>query len=124
MPSIEDVFGGTTLKSPDIKGTSPVVTIDRVEPKTFKDDNGIEKTKLMVSFVGAKKTLVCNVTNARRIAHLHGNDYSQWPGKKIRLQVDMVDFGGRVTDGIRVYPPTDHIERRPAKEEMNDDIPF
>ena len=128
MPSIDDVFGGTTLKSSDIKGKNPTVTIDRAEPKSFKDKDGSEKTKLIVSFVGAKKSLVCNVTNARRIAHLYGDDYGTWAGKKVKLQVDMVDFGGQVMDGIRVYPPGDKIEtgrQKPPMDDMEgDSIPF
>jgi len=127
MPSIDDVFGGTTLKSSDIKGKDPTVTIAGVEVKNFKEKDGTEKQKLLVHFVGAKKALVCNVTNARRIAHLHGADYSEWGGKQIKLKVEMVDFGGQVMDGIRVYPPgVDKIEtgRQPVKAEMNDDIPF
>src|SRR5512139_2427908 len=120
MPNIDDVFGGTTLKSADIKGKNPVVTIEDVTVKEFKDQDGSTKKKLMVSFVGASKALVCNVTNARRIAHLYGADYAEWAGKKIKLQVDMVDFGGQVKDGIRVYPPA---AARP-KDEMSEDIPF
>ena len=126
MPSIEDVFGGSTLKASDVKGKNPTVTIDNVQVKEFKDKDGSTKKKLMVTFVGAKKALVCNVTNARRIAHLHGEDYAQWPGKKIALHADMVDFGGQVTDGIRVYPPSNgKITSGPVvREEMDDDIPF
>ena len=129
MPSIDDVFGGTTLKSADIKGKDPTVTIAGVEVKNFKEKDGAEKQKLLVHFVGAKKALVCNVTNARRIAHLHGADYSLWGGKQIKLKVEMVDFGGQVMDGIRVYPPgADRIETGPQKalvtDDMNDEIPF
>jgi hypothetical protein len=127
MPSIDDVFGGTTLKSADIKGKDPVVTIASVEVKNFKEKDGAEKQKLLVHFAGAKKALVCNVTNARRIAHLHGPDYSMWGGKKIRLKVEMVDFGGQIMDGIRVYPASeDKIEtgRQPLREDVGDGVPF
>jgi hypothetical protein len=129
MPSIDDVFGGTTLKSADIKGKDPTVTIAGVEVKAFKEKDGTEKQKLLIHFVGAKKALVCNQTNAKRIAHLHGDDYTQWGGKQVRLRVEMVDFGGQVMDGIRVHPADSKIEsgRQPLKAEraeMDDEIPF
>ena len=134
MPSIDDVFGGTTLKADDIKGKNPIVTIENIQVKEFKemkDGREVLKKKLIVSFVGAKKTLVCNVTNARRIAHiLQTPDYTEWPGAQIGLKVEMVDFGGKVVDGIRVYDPADKIETGPQKkkapisEEMEDEIPF
>ena len=130
MPTIDDIFGGTTLKSADIKGKDPTVTIAGVEVKNFKEKDGQEKQKLLIHFVGAKKALVCNVTNARRIAHLHGADYTLWGGKQIKLKVEMVDFGGQVMDGIRVYPPgQDKIEtgvqpRRSASDDLDDTIPF
>ena len=124
MPSIDDVFGGTTIKSEDIKGKNPVVTIENVVPKDFTESDGKTKKKLMITFVGAKKALVCNVTNARRIAHLYGNDYSDWKGRKIKLQVEMVDFGGRVMDGIRVFSPMDTSDQAPKKRVFNDtDMP-
>ena len=126
MPTVDDVFGGTTLRASDIKGKNPVVTIQTVSVKEFKDKDGSTKKKLIIEFAGAKKSLVCNVTNAKRIAHLHGDDYTLWPGKKIKLQSEMVNFGNEVTDGIRVYPQSDPIEsgRQPMKSELNDDIPF
>lgn len=128
MPTIDDVFGGDTLKASDIKGRDPTVVIEDVKVEAFKDRDGTAKRKLRITFRGAKKELICNVTNAKRIAHLHGDDFTLWRGKAIQLRSEMVDFGGQVTDGIRVYPPNGHdrIEtgRQPLKQEMSDDIPF
>jgi hypothetical protein len=124
MPSIDDVFGGTTLKSEDIKGKEPTVTIESVTTKEFTDKEGVTKKKLLVSFVGSKKALVCNVTNARRIAHLHGPDYGLWAGKQVQLKVEMVDFGGKIMDGIRVFPPQRKAAPAPAGDFPDDDIPF
>ena len=115
MANIDDVFGGNTLKAADIKGREPIVTIEDVEVKLFKEKDGAEKKKLLIYFLNTKKAMVCNVTNARRIAHLHGPDYTEWGGKKIKLKVEMVDFGGQVMDGIRVFP---------AAESTGEDIPF
>src|ERR1700722_18352128 len=87
MPSIDDIFSGNSLRSEDILGREPTVTISRVEPKEFTGDKGPQK-KLVIHFHGAKKVLICNKTNANRIAYMHGKDYSQWVGKQVTLFVD------------------------------------
>ena len=114
MTDINEIFGGNTLKAADIQGKEPTVTIETVTPKEF-NDNGKPSKKLVISFVGKEKTFVCNVTNARRIAFLYGNDYEQWPGKKITLFVDpFVEFGGQLKPSIRVKPTP--AARKPAAE--------
>ena len=96
---ISSVFGGDTLKAADLQGTEPVVVIASVEMKKF--DNG---NKLVLSFVGKKKTLVVNKTNASRIAYAHGTNTDGWVGKEIQLYTDFVDFQGKLTEAIRVRP--------------------
>ena len=97
---LSTVFGGDTLKAADIpQGAEPTVTIASVEQKKF--DNG---NKLLIKFVGKKKALVCNKTNAKRIAMNHGSNTDQWIGKQITLYVDIVDFQGEPTEAIRVRP--------------------
>lgn len=98
MVDINEIFG-ETLKAVDLKGAEPTVTIAKVEVKEFDG-----KRKLAVSFVGKKKILVCNTTNARRIAMGHGSETEHWVGKKIQLYTDIVDFQGRPTEAIRVRP--------------------
>lgn len=133
---LSSVFGGDTLKAADLKGAEPIVTISNVEKKIF--DNG---PKLVVQFKGKKKALICNKTNAKRIAHLHGPETDHWVGKDVTLYVDMVDFKGDVVEAIRIKAaprraPVDDqrqaaIEERPAapsrmpaRDAMDDEIPF
>ena len=107
MASIDDVFAGDSLRAADIKGKEPTVTIASVETREFTSKEGKKQNKLVIAFEGAKKTLICNRTNANRIAYMHGKDYTRWPGKKITLFVDpFVEFGGQQTESIRVKPPT------------------
>jgi hypothetical protein len=107
MPSIDDVFSGDSLKAADIQGREPTVTIKTVDLKEFTSKEGKPQKKLVLSFENAKKTLICNKTNAQRISYLHGKDYTRWPGKQITLFVDpFVQFGGEMTPAIRVKPPT------------------
>ena len=141
MPSINDVFGGEFLKASDITGREPTVTIKSVVPQEFTDkQTGKVQKKLIISFNGAKKSFVSNVTNAKRIAYMHGDDYSHWIGKQITLFVDpFVQFGNEIKPAIRVKPPSvahapapapqSHDELEPEPEptehdEFGDNIPF
>lgn len=113
---IGQVFGGSTLKASDLQGAEPTVTIESVEMKKF--DNG---NKLVIAFTGKEKTLVCNKTNANRIAHAYGTNTDGWIGKQITLYTDMVDFQGSVVEAIRVRAK----KPMPAGAAMHDDeVPF
>jgi len=98
MSSIDDIFAGDSLRAADIEGREPTVTIKSVEPREFDGRDGKKQRKLVISFHNAKKTFVCNKTNAQRIAYLHGKDYAKWAGKQITLFVDpFVEYGGQMT---------------------------
>ncbi len=121
---LSSVFGGDTLKASDLpNGAEPTVTIASVEQKKF--DNG---NKLILKFVGKKKALVCNKTNAKRIAMNHGSNTDNWIGKQITLYVDIVDFQGEPTEAIRVRPqrvaaPAARSMARPLDDADVDHVP-
>lgn len=121
---LSSVYGGDSLKAADLQGAEPVVTIATVTVKEF--DKG---RKLVVTFVGKKKALICNKTNANRIAFVHGTNTDNWIGKKIQLYTDLVDFQGKATEAIRVRPVKQGAAARttpapaPAPSE-DDDAPF
>jgi hypothetical protein len=94
---LSTVFSGETLKAADLQGHEPTVVIATVEMKKF--DNG---NKLVISFEGKKKTLVCNKTNANRIAFAYGTNTDGWIGKEITLYTDLVDFQGSTVEAIRI----------------------
>lgn len=102
---LSTVYGGDSLKASDLQGTEPTVTIARVEMKNFDKGN-----KLVITFTGKKKVLICNKTNANRIAFAYGTNTDNWIGQQIQLYVDLVDFQGKPMEAIRVRPPA----RRPA----------
>ena len=125
---LSTVFGGDTLKAADLQGHEPTVTISNVEMKKF--DNG---NKLVITFEGKKKALVCNKTNANRIAHAYGTNTDNWIGKELTLFTDLVDFQGKAVEAIRVrarkvapqQPQTAPQRMAPQAEAMMDDeIPF
>ncbi len=100
---LSEIFTSETLKAADLQGHEPVVTIQTVAPIDF-ENGGKTDRKLKIAFVGKKKALVCNKTNANRIAYMHGTNTDNWIGKKIQLYVDLVDFQGTPKEAIRVRP--------------------
>jgi hypothetical protein len=99
MVNVNSIYSGETLKASDLQGREHIVTIAGVESKEF--DNG---RKLVVKFVGAKKAFVCNKTNGKRIAFIHGDETNGWIGKKIVLAPEMVVYKGDAVWAIRVKP--------------------
>ena len=97
---LSSVFGGDSLKAADLQGREANVTISEVTMKKF--DNG---SKLVIRFAGKQKVLICNKTNANRIAYVYGTNTDNWVGQPITLYVDLVDFQGKPTEAIRVRPP-------------------
>jgi hypothetical protein len=131
---LNDVFGGDSLKAADLQGREFNLVIASVEAKKF--DNG---NKLVIRFANAKKSLVANKTNSRRIALMYGENTDFWVGKQITLGVDFVDYQGQTVQAIRVKPSTAAVppptnpaakqfvdpDPMPALDrDMNDKIPF
>jgi len=132
-----EVYGGNYLKAEDLKGGSPRVTISNVELKEFDDGK-----KLIISFHGKDKTLVCNRTNSSIIEEVVGSDDTDdWIGKTVQLTVKKVEFSGRLVPAIRVVleerapaprpaprpaapPPLDPEDHLPGVGEGEPDIPF
>lgn len=143
---INQVYSGNSFKAEDLGDQEPTFIITAIEMKPFDKGN-----KLVLSFQGEKKTLVCNKTNAKRIAFMFGNDTNHWVGQSITLYTEHVDFQGEIVPAIRIkvikqktaapptYRPPDRpssTERRPAprrqtggmsedyQQNADDEIPF
>lgn len=98
MPRLNDIFGGNFLKAEDLQGKSIPVTISAVDVKEFDDGN-----KLILSFAGKDKKLVCNRTNASIIQEVLGSsDTDDWVGQKVTLITKKVEFQGKLVPAIRV----------------------
>ncbi len=127
MPSVSETYSGAYLKAGELKGQEVPLTIATVKSHTFAEG---ERPKLVVSFKGTDKTLVLNKTNANRIASFCGDLTEDWPGNKVVLYADKVNFKGDYVDAIRVkVPPRVTESAQPAeavdlKEEIDDEIPF
>jgi hypothetical protein len=101
---LANIFPSKYIKAADLKGKEPTVVIAKCEIEKLGDDN-----KLVIYFQHKEKGLVCNRTNADRIAYLYGTNTDAWVGKEITLYTDMVNFQGKVTEAIRVKPPAKHV---------------
>lgn len=108
--NINDAFPSNYLKSSDLKGTTPTVTMSHVISEQLGDDR-----KLVLYFQNKEKGMVLNKTNANNIASIYGPETEDWTGKKVTLAVAWVDFQGRSVEAIRVRPPT----HQPSQTEQN-----
>lgn len=99
MPRVSEVYGGTYLTGADLAGKSHRLSIEAVAVEEVGDDR---ERKLVVAFVGAKKNLVLNKTNASALVSAFGDDTDAWPGNTVELFTVPVNFNGRTYDGIRV----------------------
>jgi hypothetical protein len=94
---LNQVFPSKYLKADDLQGRELHVTINKCAVEKMEED-----TKLVLYFFGQEKGLVCNKTNANRIAHFFGDDTDAWMGKEIILGTELVDFQGKTSEAIRV----------------------
>ncbi|MBN9219557.1 MAG: hypothetical protein J0I79_16550 [Mesorhizobium sp.] len=109
--NLNDAFPSNYLKSDDLKGREVKVTIADYKMEKLGDDD-----KLVLFFEGKDKGMVCNKTNANRIALFYGSDLDAWKGKEILLGTELVDFQGKSTLALRV--------KGGAKPSANESAPF
>ena len=135
MPKIGDVFPSNYIRASDLHGQQPAVIISHIEMEKVGRE---QQHKPVLYFKGKEKGLVLNRTNARMIATLVGSDDTDnWAGARIRLYATTVEFGGEMTEGIRVKaagPQAAPARREPepppppplpaGDEPEPDDIPF
>lgn len=82
-----------------------VVTITKVEKGEVGGQQGRKKDrKAIIHFAEFDEPMACNITNAKQIAKLHGNDPYQWVGKRITLYPTTTQFGRDTVECIRVRP--------------------
>ena len=100
--TIDEIYGGDAMlmKAEDIKEPVPAI-IESIEVREFISKEGPKK-KLVITLKGFTKKLVCNKTNANRIAATYGKDYSKWTGKKIQIYTILTAFRDQEVPAIRV----------------------
>ncbi len=89
------------------------VTISKVTFEKMKNKDGNEEEKPVIWFRGVQKGMVLNNTNKQRILTQYpAEDTDEWIGKRITIQVEMVEAFGKIAESLRVKlaPP----QRKPA----------
>lgn len=118
---LSEAFPSKFLKASDLQGRDVPVTISKVEIEEFDRRGGGKENKLVLSFSGKAKSLVCNKTNAGAIAKVLGtDDTDHWIGRSITLVTREVDFEGETSLAIRVSlqpvaPQPQRAAARPAQ---------
>lgn len=103
MPNINDLYPSRYLKQSDLKGTTPVVTMDRLAIETLGEGEEAEN-KPVLYFAGKEKGLVLNKTNTNTIASLYGDETDDWKGQPVQLLSAPVSYNGKTTMAIRISP--------------------
>lgn len=123
MADYRTMFDKDFIGAWDLDGKERVLTIASVEAGKVGHGNKASK-KPIIRFKGAKKAFAVNVTNARAIAGMYGNDTRAWVGKPIAIYPTMADFGGKQVDAVRVRPTPPRgpaqarLDERPVDPEM------
>lgn len=132
--NINDAFPSKYLKASDLRGSTPIVTIDHV---TVEEVGKARDRKPIAYFVGKEKGLVLNKTNATKIGQITGSsETDEWAGAKVMLYTTETEFQGESVETIRIKPvPSGKQASKPAQmpppeppaplaDMPDDDIPF
>jgi hypothetical protein len=120
------LFPKQYLCAADLRGRDVTLTISRLVQEDLRTDKG-DEAKWIIYFAEMEerhrrdskqmmKKLVLNVTNARSIAKLHGNETDDWIGKKITLFPTKTAAFGEQVDCLRIRPTVPKGTKRRAPE--------
>lgn len=98
---LNEAFPSNYIAAADLNGQDVTVIIEEVKMERLGQGRDAED-KLLITFRGKKKGLICNKTNAKTIAKLHGDDTDLWTGKAITIGPREVEFQGDMVWAIRV----------------------
>jgi hypothetical protein len=98
---LNEAFPSPYLKAEDLNGKTVTVVIASAGIERLGQGKDAQD-KLVISFSGKAKKMVCNKTNANMIAYLHGDDTDHWIGKAITIESRPVEFQGNIKPALRV----------------------
>ena len=107
---ISQVFPTKYVAAADLEGRDVTLTVKNVTLEEMLSHKDEKVKKPVVWFERATKGLVLNVTNAKVIAALHGDETTDWTGKRITIYATKVRAFGTMQDAIRVR---EHIPAQP-----------
>lgn len=102
MPDYRCGFATNFIAAVEFGTKEPTLKIESVQLEELADEKGVNKTRWVVRFQGAKRGWVLNLTNAQLLAALWGRDTDGWVGHAVTLGAEQVRLGKDMVPGIRV----------------------
>lgn len=99
---ISKVFPSKYVAAADLNGKTVTLTIKTVTMEEMITHDNKKANKPVVWFEKATKGFVLNLTNAKIIAHLYGDDTDLWTGSRISIYPTRIKAFGQMQDAIRV----------------------
>jgi len=99
---ISEIFPSKYITAADLNGKSFTLTMSGVTLEEMMTHDNKRVPKPVCWFSNAQKGFVMNVTNARIIAALYGDDTAGWIGRRITLYPTQVRAFGQMQDALRV----------------------
>lgn len=86
----DKLFPGRFMKAGDLGGRDYTLEVAGIAVEELEGDAG-KKVKGILSFKGAKKSLVLNRTNGECIKAMFGRETDAWVGKRVTFYADVHD---------------------------------
>jgi hypothetical protein len=102
--NVKAMFPSNYIAHEDLQSQDVPVQIAGCRMEPLKQDNGPDREKPVLYFVGHQRGLVLNQVNAMTISSLYGDETEAWRGRWITLYPTQCQFGARMVDCIRVRP--------------------
>ena len=84
--TVNDLYPRLWLKPEDLQGRQVMVTIASAEVREFRQRDGTNALRLVLTFERAQRKMICNKTQTLRLAELMGSpSFADWPGHSITL---------------------------------------
>jgi len=84
--TVSAVYPSPWIKAEDLQGRAVTVTIREVGVQEFRQRDGSYKVAIVLAFEGARKRMICNVTQAKAVAAIVGSErLGEWPGHTVTL---------------------------------------
>ena len=98
------LYGGNWLKAEDLKATYTPVVLTQIRPEAIRQNDGGERTMLVVGFARAEKRLILNATNYASLCGTLGKNEDAWEGQAVNLHKTVTQMAGKTVPCIRVVP--------------------
>ena len=104
MASIKELYKVGLLSAKRIPKTGVTGVITAAYPETIRDKKEGEKTKLVLEVNEGEYRIALNLTQAKYLAKLWGDDSDDWIGKKVKVTKGKTHFGADEVDCLLIAP--------------------